>query len=142
MDLLGTFYYFVLGGAITFGILNSMLEDPDTSKVITALILIPLYVYLQMKAKKEADEVEEYERERRQERREKSAVSMSKISESSPKDDWDELLFDWILKVENLMHAVPTGSGGDYVVNGLSKLRMSMKKRLLAMGGEWADRVQ
>ncbi len=140
MDLIGTGIYFFVGGLITFGILNYILEDPDLSKILTAVILIVGYLYLQHKARREKEEVDRRERERKLEIANRERVS--EMPKPTPRDEWGEQLFLWITDLELIVRAAPTGERGDLMVKKLLDLRMSMVKRLRALGGEWADRLR
>lgn len=66
--------------------------------------------------------------------KEKSANNMSEMSESSPKDDWDEQLFRWILELEDLARIAPTSAGEDHVLKGLLDLPNEHEKEATGDG--------
>ena len=67
---------------------------------------------------------------------------MSEMSEPTRRGDenrdMDELLFAWILDLENLARVISP----EYQLDALFEIRRSMIERLRALGGEWADRLE
>jgi len=56
--------------------------------------------------------------------------------------DWDKLLFDWVLQLEFVAQAIASSGGEEYLLNALLVLHTSMKERLRALGGEYAERLE
>ncbi|MCH8878223.1 MAG: hypothetical protein IIA89_15650 [Chloroflexi bacterium] len=70
---------------------------------------------------------------------------MDEISEPTVKyedRDWEVLLFDWILQLEFVAQAIALSGGEEYLFNALLALHTSMKERLRALGGEYAERLE
>jgi hypothetical protein len=70
---------------------------------------------------------------------------MDEISEPTAKHkdrDLDKLLFDWILQLEFVAQAIASSGGEEYLLNALLVLHTSMKERLRAQGGEYAERLE
>ncbi len=55
--------------------------------------------------------------------------------------EWDELLFKWILDLENLANYASFG-GSKPLLDAVLAMRKEMIEKLYVVGGEWADRYK